>query len=195
MLECDAQGCELLPWSNLDFDKLLLKYMPKDALSMWLAVRGICKNLKSHYELVELVQKVNDQCGDSVPPQPAMLMRGAGGYVEYEILQPRGNMSADLVSGDNAFKLIHNSKLPNILDSYFTDQSGIHQSSCKRCLLHVKGGSFNLEQVKVGFNLASTLNPKKHLFVVMACCAPSQKLANGKLYTIILPFLGPQQWS
>lgn len=187
--ETDSEGRELLPWSRLDFEHVPMKFVPKDALSMWLAVRGIRKKeLKTRGEFIEVVKTIYNNGQETVPPRPAMLLRGAAGYVEYEVLQPRGEGPVAMATGDNALKLIRDSRLPKIDDEYFSTVFGIQQSSRVRCLLHVKGGSFDLHQLKVTMNLKSRLHPEKLLFVVTACCAPSQKLTDGKLYNITITF-------
>jgi hypothetical protein len=58
---------ELVAWSLLEFEKIPIKYTPKDALSMWLAVRGIREELKSRNEAIELVQNIIDQGNVMLP--------------------------------------------------------------------------------------------------------------------------------
>ena len=110
-----------------------------------------------------------------------MLLCGGGGYVLFEVLSSTGE-SVDWVKGDAMLDTICN-HVPKINDSLFTTIFGKRNNSCKRCLLHLKSGSFDIEQVEATYSLKRNLAPSDKIVVVKALSMPSQKLGSGDMYS------------
>ena len=120
-------------------------------LIMYLAVRGVRNNFSDRNKLVETVKRVNNQ---NVSILPKFLLRGSGGYVTFETLVPCDDTVSPIwLSGDNMISVIRNN-LPIIDDDFFELMWNIilgkdRNNSRKRCLLHLKTGSFDINDLKV----------------------------------------------
>lgn len=186
--QLDSEDRQLCHGSILDFEKVPAKYVPDEALIFWLAVRQIVNSFEDRTALVDMVEHLRQR---SPPLQilPAFLLRGGGGYVTFEVLAPRdGDVPIIWRKGDEALETIRSWMVPAISDTYFTTLFKKRNNSRIRCLAHLKGGSYDIRDLKVTTGLKSNINPTLELLVIQAVSAPSQKIKKGLMYSVTIVF-------
>ena len=123
---------------------------------------------------------------------PALVLRGGGRWVTNCILQFLNEEAVDWKSGQDALEEIRGDKCKCIDDDGFIEQffRHTHNAKRKRTLKHLKGGSYELEYIKVSSAMTSPLMEGSTFFVINCCCAPSQKGlgTEGKQYNLTLAF-------
>ena len=97
-------------------------------------------------------------------------MRGCSGYCSPEILVPSSSCeSVTHLEGDGAFEVIRQS-FPILEDEKFTEMFGKRNGTRKRCIMHVGGGSFDINQIKITKDLIHKDIPTANIIVISATC-------------------------
>lgn len=187
----DSRGRELYPGSVLDFDEVPIWSYSKQTLEHWLSCRQISSdNTRSLQHTRNMVKIIQDKLGDSLQPIFIELMRGSAGYVSPELLKARdGNeRNVQKLAGDQALEVIRKS-FPNLSEDDFTTLFGKRNGTRKRIMMHLTGGSFDIQKLRVTKDLMSSAEPEKNIIVFTMGCAPSQKLKDGgkeKYYDLVI---------
>ena len=63
-----------------------------------------------------------------------------------------------------------------------------HNNSRKRCLLHLKTGSFDISNSQITTDLSMNISPDSHILVVQIYCTPLQIIGTEESHTIFLTF-------
>ena len=175
---------ELCPGSYIDFNKHPPHLLPDNVLSFWLAVRGILTNFTNREQILSTVERVRNLSVERLP-LPMMLRRGGGGYSTFVVLAPKGG-SVEWSTKDDMLSEIRKN-IPVIDDELFTAIFGKRNNTRKRIMLHLKSGSFDVENLRVTHGLKDNLDPTDHdLLVITAVGAPSQRLSSKDMYDVTI---------
>ena len=181
-------GRKLFHGSVLDFKKIPPRFFDRKQLEFWCQIRQI-KPPDNLHSLRSLCKVVSERLGEVLEPIPKEMMRGCSGYCSPELLIVKEQLATPKFSGtDEALNIINN-LFPTIDDDYFTRMFGKRNGTRKRILMHIEGGSFDINEIKVTSDLICKRDPEKNLVVISAGCAPSQKLKEGnkdKFYEVQL---------
>ena len=80
---------------------------------------------------------------------PKFMLRGGGGYVAFEVLEPCfNNLDLDWCRSDKFIDLVQAANLPEITNDFFTSIFGKRNNSRKCVLSHLNVGSFDVETFK-----------------------------------------------
>ena len=186
----DNAGNQVFHVAILNFDHIPPIYFSFQQLSFWLANRQI-KTPTDKNEAVKLATVIHENLGD-MNPIPRVLMRGKGGYIEPELLQPKESIeNIKWLEGNDLLKVLKSPSFCTLNENFFTSFFGKRNGSRLRAQKHVEGGSFDLKMVKCTWDLRHKLSNGEHenLLVITSACAPSQKLKEGNkeaFYTVRL---------
>ena len=119
------------------------------------------------------------------------MLRGGGAYVVSCILEFQTKHYIDWKTGEEAQVEIRSDKCACIDNDVFVNGAFSNDQKSKRwqILNDLKGGSFDLKDLKVSNNLKSKLMPNETFFVIEFSCAPSQKGlgTEGETYIFATP--------
>ena len=173
--QTNLKGQRVPPGAMLDFEVVPIKFIITRQLDFWLACRAVTTSELSRDQMVSLIEKLRRNEVDALP---MCVLRGGGKYIAVSILElPDLDTSPDWKEGQDALDEIRGIKCACIDKNGFIDKffSHSHNSKRTRCIKHLKGGSYDLKDVKVSSNLKSPLLPDDNFFVVELCCAPSMR--------------------
>ena len=192
----DEKGRELFHGSLLHFEEVPIRYYSKEGLDFWLSSRQI-KSPATLPEIRCLVKVIWEKMGTALQPIRKELMRGCSGYCSPEILVPSSSCeSVKHLVGDDALEVIRES-FPILDDEKFTEMFGKRNGTRKRCIMHVEGGSFDINQIKITKDLIHKDIPTANIIVISAGCSPSQKLKENnknKFYEIRIVMKMKENW-
>jgi|AntRauTorckE5430_2_1112549.scaffolds.fasta_scaffold03574_2 hypothetical protein len=192
----DETGRELFHGSILNFEEVPIRYYSKEALDFWLSSRQI-KSPATLQEIKCLVRVIWEMLGPTLQPIAKELMRGCSGYCSPEILVPSTLCkSVAYLEGENVLKIIRKS-FPILDDNKFTEMFGKRNGTRKRCIMHVEGGSFDINQIKITKDLIHKDFPDDNILVCSAGCSPSQKLKDNnknKFYEMRIVIKMNENW-
>ncbi|EJK68130.1 hypothetical protein THAOC_10719, partial [Thalassiosira oceanica] len=187
--QMNTDGHEVMPGANIDFGQVPIKFQSDRSLQLYLSCRGICIDNMTRGEVIAsvgLMEQFNIQA------LPRFVLRGGGAYVAVAIFNFENDETADWKHGEEALSVIRSSILDCVDAPGFVNDTfqHAHNSKRQRILKHLKGGSFNLKDIKVSCNLKTKLKPNVDFFVIVFTCAPSQKGlgTEGKVYQLGLAF-------
>ncbi|GFH55097.1 hypothetical protein CTEN210_11573 [Chaetoceros tenuissimus] len=187
----DERGRALYPGSMLDFNVAPIWSYSKQTLDLWLSCRQInSDNARTLQHTRNLVKIIQEKLGDTLKPIFIELMRGSAGYVSPELLKARDGDERNVqkLAGDQALEVVRKS-FPNLSEDEFTRLFGKRNGTRKRIMMHLTGGSFDIQKLRVTQDLMSTAEPEKKIIVFTMGCAPSQKLKDGgkeKYYDLVI---------
>jgi len=166
-----------------------LKFVATRSLACWLSCRGMNATNLDREDQLKMVNKLVHHEVDALP---IGVLRGGGAYVCNSVLEFDNESDMDWKTGEEALVEIRSDKCACIDDDAFVNGEFRNDQNSKRrrILNHLKGGSFDLKDIKVSDNLKSELMRNETFFVIEFSCAPSQKGlgTEGKTYSLRLAF-------
>ena len=186
-IQCNKAGQEVTPGVIVHFHNQPIKFLLDRVLELWLSCRGICISDLTRNDMEKMVALLLRHEVDALPK---FVLRGGGAYVAVSTLEFDNEESVDWKKKDEALAEIRSEKCVCVDDEQFIAHafSATHNAKRLRALKHLKGGSFDLIDIKVSSNLKSKLKPGVVFFVIDIACVPSQKGigSEGRVYSLRL---------
>ena len=176
--------------SILDFSMIPINCYSLTDIKFYLASRQVNYSLCKEDEVYEHTNKIWATVGKTLEPIRPQLMRGSGGYLAPELLE--SSITTGEVSWLRADDLVGVIRQLNLVidEDCFTNFFGKSYGTRNRILLHLKAGSYDINQISVTQDLKCK-DHKGKVLVIQGSCAPSQKLKDGnkeKFYSTRIVF-------